>query len=203
MLSGQVPSIDALENRFHNFLDSLTANFTPLVVQPGSFFTVPELFLVSNFTVYKSLRLVKPNKSSGPDPIPETVWKEFAFELSPIIMDIYNASRIQVYAPEPLKRSDVVPVPKCSLPKSVEQDLRPISLTSHLAKIMEGFILSSLLNQVCDRLVVYQFALAGKSTTLLPIFFMPSFSFLTMAMCSLAYSLLISAKVSIWWTIAF
>ena len=104
-------------------------------------------------------------KSSGPGPIPGTVWKEFAFELSPIIMDIYNASMIQCSVPEPLKRSDVVQVPKCSPPKSVEQDLRPISLTSHLAKIMEGLTLSTLLNQVCDKVDVYQFALGGKSTT--------------------------------------
>lgn len=49
MLSDQLPSIDALANRFNIFLDSLTANFTPLVVQSrGSFFTVPELFLVDN-----------------------------------------------------------------------------------------------------------------------------------------------------------
>ena len=80
-------------------------------------------------------------------------------------MDIYNASMIQGYVPEPLERSDEVPVPKCSLPKSVEQDLRPISLMSHLVKIMEGFTLSTLLNQVCDKLDAYQFALAGKLTT--------------------------------------
>ena len=136
MQSDQLPSIDALANRFNTFLVSLTANFTPLVVQPlGSFFTVPEYFLVDNFTVYKSMRLVKPHKSSGPHPIPGTVWKEFAFELSSIIMDIYNASIIQGYVPEHIKRSDVVQVPKCPPPESLKQDLRPISLTSQFAKI--------------------------------------------------------------------
>jgi len=40
-------------------------------------------------------RLFKPKESSGLDPISRTVWKEFAFELSSIIMDIYNASIIQ------------------------------------------------------------------------------------------------------------
>lgn len=64
-----------------------------------------------------------------------------------------------------IKRSDVVPVPKCSPPKSVKQDLRPISLTSHLVKIMEGFKMSALLHQVFDNLDVYQFALARISTT--------------------------------------
>ena len=79
-----------------------------------------------------------------------------------------NQSIIEGYVPEPLKQSDVVPVPKCSPPKSVVQldpDLRPISLMSHLAKIVDGFTLSTLLNQVCDKLVVYRFAPAEKSTT--------------------------------------
>ena len=49
-------------------------------------------------------RLFKPKESPRPDPISRTVWKEFAFELSPIIMDIYNASMIQGYVPEPFKR---------------------------------------------------------------------------------------------------
>ena len=120
---------------------------------------------VDNYTVYKSLRQIKSNKSAGPDPIPGRVWKEFAMELSPIVMDIYNASMSQGYVPQRIKQSEVVPVPKCSPPKSVEQDLRPITLTSHLSKIMEGFTLQPLFDQVCENLDDKQFALEGKSTT--------------------------------------
>ena len=89
-------------DKLYPLLDSLTANFTSLAAQPpGYFFTVPEHLLVDNYTVYKSPRLIK-NKPSGPDPIPGTAWKEFAFALSPtIIMDIYNASMIQGYVPNP------------------------------------------------------------------------------------------------------
>ena len=54
--------------------------------------------------MYKSLGLVKPNKSFGPERIPGTVWKEFDFELSPISMAIYNASMIQSYVPERIKQ---------------------------------------------------------------------------------------------------
>lgn len=135
-------------------------------------------------------RLFKPKESSGPDPISRTVWKEFAFELSPIIMDIYNASMIKGYVPEPFRPSDVVPVFKCSPPKSVEQDLRPISLTSQFAKIMEGFTLSALLNQFSDNLSMFPNLLLrrNRSPMLFPIFFMPSFSPLTMAMCLHVYS---------------
>ena len=86
-----------------------------------------------------------------------------------------NQSVIEGYASEPLKQSDVVPVPKCSPPKSVVQldpDLRPISLMSHLAKIVDGFTLSTLLNQVCDKLVVYRFGPAEKSTTHAHVYFL-------------------------------
>jgi hypothetical protein len=50
--------------------------------------------------------------------------------------------------PEKLKRSFVVPIPKVSPPNSIEEDLRPISLTAQVAKIMEGFTLESLLLEV-------------------------------------------------------
>ena len=73
--------------------------------------------------------------------------------------------RLSFYVPVFLKQSEVVPVPKCSPPKVVEQDPRPISLTPHIANVMEGLTLDSLLKQVCDKLDTHQFALAGKSTT--------------------------------------
>ena len=108
----------------------------------------------------------------GPDPIPGKVWKEFAFELSPVVTNIYNASMVQGYVSVPLKQSEVFPVPKCSPPKVVEQDLRPISLTLHIAKVMEGLTLDSLFKQVCNKFDSHQFALAGKSTTHALVFFL-------------------------------
>ena len=81
---------------------------------------------------------------------------------------------VQGYVPVPLKQSEVVPgpVPKCSPPKVVEQDLRPISLTQHMAKVMEGLTLDSLFKQFCDKLDTHQFALAGKFTTHALVFFL-------------------------------
>ena len=71
-----------------------------------------------------------------------------------------------------LKQSEVVPVPKCSPPKVVEQDLRPISLTPHITKVMEGPTLDSLLKRVCDKFDTHQFALAWKSATDALVFFL-------------------------------
>lgn len=77
---------------------------------------------------------------------------EFGAELCPMLTDIYNSSLKQVYVPAQLKESLVRPLPKVSPPKSVDSDLRPITLTSQIAKIVEGFTLSSLYSQVIDNI---------------------------------------------------
>ena len=67
--------------------------------------------------------------------------------------------------PKALKRSIVVPVPKVPPPTSIEDDLRPISLTSQIAKVMEDCTLDILFPQVINKLDTKQFALPKKSTT--------------------------------------
>ena len=57
-------------------------------------------------------------------------------------------------------------------PKSVENDLRPISLTSPIATVLEGFSAEALLTSVFNKLDSEQFALPGRSTTQALIFFM-------------------------------
>ena len=42
--------------------------------------------------------------------------------------------------PDILKQSILTPVPKVCLPQDIKSDLRPIALTSCLAKVLEGFI---------------------------------------------------------------
>ena len=149
MLEDHLESTEVLANSFNIFLAGLTADFVPMPqIIPGSFFPVPDHLLVDTRMVYKALRGIKSNKSGGPDPILGKVWEEFAFELSPVIT-IYNALMVQGYVTVPLKQSEVFPLPKCLPPKVVEQDLRPISLTPHIAKVMEGLTMDSLFMELC------------------------------------------------------
>jgi hypothetical protein len=99
------------------------------------------------------------NKSPGPDLIPNKILKMFAFELAPVIADVYNSSLSQGVVPSQLKLSIVRPIPKVLPPTSIENDLRPISLTSQISKIMERFTINSLMPQVIDQLDPKQFAL--------------------------------------------
>ena len=81
---------------------------------------------------YNALRCIKLKKSAGPDPFPNQVWKAFAFELSPVVCDLYNSLLTVGYIPDLLKESLAHPLPKCSPPKSISDDLRPITLIEFL-----------------------------------------------------------------------
>ena len=75
-------------------------------------FTVPPPFLVNIGQVYHALRNIKINKYSGPDLIPNKILKMLAFELAPVIADVYNSSLMQGVFPHQLKLSIVRPIPK-------------------------------------------------------------------------------------------
>ena len=140
-----------LAESYNEFLVGLTSHFVPLVCSDeNNPLEVPHHLLVDKGEVYSALRRIKTAKSAGPDGIPNKLLKIFAFELAPVISDIYNSSLRQGIFPQILKRSHVVPTPKASPPKSMEQDLRPLSLTAQIGKLMERFVLKSLLSEVAD-----------------------------------------------------
>jgi hypothetical protein len=166
LLSNVVPNCHDLAEVFNCFLSGLTSHFAPLRREEEQLdFNVPGEYLIDANKVYNELRKIRTNKSPGPEMIPIKILKVFPYELAPVITDIYNSSIIQGAFPMNLKWSVVVPIPKVSLPQSVEDDLRPISLTSQIAKVMEGFTLTKLFAQIESKLDMKQFALPGKSTT--------------------------------------
>ena len=156
--------VKVLADKINDFFLSITENFPPL--SPScSTQDVPNEFFVSEAEVHQSLSTLQIAKSVGPDAIPNRVLKEFAPELSLVIQDIYNQSVREGYIPELLKSSIISPIPKVTSPQSIESDLRPISLTCNLAKIMEGFFCKSLLSQLTPKIDSRQFARKGHSTT--------------------------------------
>ena len=112
-----------------------------------------------------SLSSLNVGKAIGPDMIPNRALKEFAPELAPLIMDIYNCSLREGYVPDLLRRSIINSLPKVSSPQEIQADLRPISLTCTLAKVIEGFALSWLVAQISENLDPRQYAWEGHSTT--------------------------------------
>ena len=100
----------------------------------------------------------------GPDMIPNRVLKEFGPELAPLIMDIYNCSLREGYVPDLLKWAKINPLPKVSLIQEIQTDLRPISLTCTLSKVMERFACIRLVSQISEKLGPRQYAREEHST---------------------------------------
>lgn len=92
LINGEITDDASLAQTFNDFLGGLTSHFKPLQPVPVMLSPVPQHLYVSDYKVYKTRCALKTKKSPGPDGIHIVVWKEFAFELSPALADIYNSS---------------------------------------------------------------------------------------------------------------
>ena len=161
---GDDADVKALANKINDMFLSVTENFSPLPHQNEKN-QVPVELLATVQEVQFSLKSIKLSKSVGPDNLPNKVLKEFAPELATVIQDIYNQSLIDGYVPQLLRCSIISPIPKENPPQAIEKDLRPISLTCTLAKVMEGLFCRRFLPQLEGKIDKYQFARKGLSTT--------------------------------------
>jgi hypothetical protein len=166
-LMGQTGHTTPLElaNEINTFFSELTRDFQPLV-QP---LDVRELFVPPNLKatphqVQTKLNAVNGRKAVGPDKLNNRILKEFSQELSVVLADIYNTTLTQAYVPDLLKASTIVPIPKILPPKTIEEDLRPISLTCQISKVFESLTLDRLMPEVEHHIDTKQFANKGKST---------------------------------------
>ena len=102
---------------------------------------IPSELFVDVYEVKQALQKLKVSKSPGPAWTPKIVLKSFAFELATVIYELYNSSLIEGYLPPLYKSAAVRPLAKHKPARAVENDIRPVSLTCQLAKVLEGFTL--------------------------------------------------------------
>jgi hypothetical protein len=127
---------------------------------------LPAIFAVYREEIYNALSRINAHKSPGPDDIPSWFLKDFAFAIADPMCRILIASLISGLVSDILKRANVVPIPKSYPPKSIHEDLRPISLTLTLSSLLEAILGQRLLPIMADKLDRRQFgALRGRSTT--------------------------------------
>ena len=99
----------------------------------------PDLLVSLLEEVSSDLGKLSTHKAGGQDGISNELLKQFAPELAPLIQDIYNELLREGFVPDTLKRSIISPVPKVCPSQNIKSDLRPITLASCLAKLLEGF----------------------------------------------------------------
>lgn len=96
---------------------------------------------VTEQAVLKKLLAVNISRAGGPDDLSNWVLREFAEILAEPVTDILNTSFSENKVPRVWKLADIAPLPKASTISYYNKDLRPISLTSTLSKIAEGFVI--------------------------------------------------------------
>jgi hypothetical protein len=120
---------------------------------------------ISEIEVYRKLAKINPYKASGPDNIPAPILKEFSIELSKPVARVFNVSLSEGDTPTTWKKSEIIPIIKIQ-PVSEEGDLRPISLTPCLSKVLEDFVVNWIISDLGHKIDPQQFGcLKGTSTT--------------------------------------
>ena len=164
-------NMEKLADLINRSLQAVTADFVPLSTTDSASTTIEDQsiddqYFIQPYQVYNKLSRIDIHKSVGPDNIPNWVLRDFAFALSDPICHIFNASVQSATVPEIWKKAFVVPIPKVNPPTSIDTDLRPISLTATLSKILESFVGGWMLEKVSHKFDSFQYgALAGRSTT--------------------------------------
>jgi hypothetical protein len=95
---------------------------------------------VSEYAVYEELCKLNVRKATCEPTLSNRLIIEFADIIAAPICAIINSSFRQCCVPWQWKHSKIVPTPKIRPPASIESDLRPISITSPLAKVAERFM---------------------------------------------------------------
>ena len=103
---------------------------------------LPAEFTIEAASAQRALQKVKCRKATGPDNIPPWMVNNYAQLLAAPVTAIFNSSLREDKLPGLWKTATVVPVPKKHPAGSLENDIRPISLTPILAKVFEGIVLN-------------------------------------------------------------
>jgi hypothetical protein len=156
-----------LADLINKSLQRVSADLLPLT---GNTFAtlndmIPEQYTIYPEEVFNKLTHINTRKAPGPDNLPNWILKEFAHVLCDPICCIFNTSIQQGIVPTLWKSANVTPVPKIKPAQSIQDDLRPISLTPTISKILESFVGQWMLETVSSQFDSKQFGgIKGRST---------------------------------------
>ena len=159
----------ALAQMTNSFFQSVCAGLHPITMESdftgGDEYHLEAEYIIAVESVEQRLMNLGLRKAVGPDGIPTWVLRDFAGYLAPPGASIFSSSLREGQLPFQWKRADIVPIPKVNPSCSVENDLRPISLTSVLCKELESYICAYILRSARHLLDPFQYgAIQGCST---------------------------------------
>lgn len=100
----------------------------------------PPALTLQEHEVRRLLRSVNPRKATGPEGVPGKVLRACADQLTLVCTNIFNRSLWQAIIPHCLKSATIIPIPKTSLPRSLN-DYHLVALTPEIMKCFERLVL--------------------------------------------------------------
>ena len=102
---------------------------------------IPAEYVISVMTTENALQQLNVNKAVRPDNVPAWVLRDNARTLAAPLTALFNTSLRDGVIPALWKTAHVIPLPKKKPPRSIEKDIRPISLTPIVSKIFESIVM--------------------------------------------------------------
>ena len=165
IVNGAVLKDADLVEAINESLGRVADDIPPLKFTPIPVSHIPDKYIISPEAIECSLSGLQERKSVGPDGIPNWLLKNFASGISRPMSSIFNSSIREGHCPSLWKCADVLPLGKIPQPRSIDTDLRPISLTAVLSKVLEGFMFNWLASIIMPNIDPFQFGGVKKSST--------------------------------------
>ena len=155
-----------LVNALNEFYIAVNADIPPLDMHelPAFLPAAEQVPVIYSYQVCKKLQKLNPYKAMGPDNIPPRLLKEFAYERAEPIADLFNLSLSSGIIPATWKCANIIHIPKEKLPKE-ESDLRPISLTPCISKVMKEFVAELIPEDIAHKIDHKQFGVTKGTST--------------------------------------
>ena len=152
---------EAINESFSSVAEDIPQlNFTPIPITD-----IPDEYTITLEAVELALAAIQERKSVGPDEIPNWLLKIYTPVIGNLVCSIFNSSVREGYVPSLWKCADVQLLGKIYQPRSIDIDLRPISLTAVLRKVLESFVFNWLASIVMPYIDPFQFGSVKKSST--------------------------------------
>ena len=129
-----------LAHELNSYFSSICTQLPPLDLSAlPSYLPADSPPLIDRVDVYNRLRQIDVSKASHPNDPPLRLVKEFAYEISGPLTEIFNDCLRRGHFPTDWKSASVSPIPKTT-PATDFTHLRPISITPIFARIFESFL---------------------------------------------------------------
>jgi len=124
---------------FTAFLQTYHCDFNCIAQLLPDIDVLPADLVTEPHSIENKLAHINVHKSPGPDQIPNWFLRDFSAYLADPVCCIFNTSFRTGIFPLLWKQANIIPVSKVQPPGSIESDIRPISLTPTLSKLLETY----------------------------------------------------------------